>query len=91
MGIRLVLNASLPYGRCVKCGVPESGGADTGVGGCQLPRTHMPGPSHVLGKMLGSTDVHCGAGSHCALYLKSADTTLNFFDLCFLNSFCFVF
>lgn len=67
MGIRLVLNASLAYGRYIKCGGPESGGADTAVGRCQLPRTHMPGSSLVLGEMLGSMHVHHGAGSHCGL------------------------
>lgn len=31
MGNRLVLNASLIYGKCVLCGVPGKGGTDTGV------------------------------------------------------------
>lgn len=67
MGIRFILNTSLTYGRYVLCGVPESGGTDSSGEGGSCPAPTL-GPSHVLGKMLGSVHAHPGAGSHWAMF-----------------------
>lgn len=61
-----------------------------GWGRWQLPRTHVLSPGHVL---VGGVGLHACVswGSHCGVCLKSAVTNLVYFELCFLNSFCFVF
>lgn len=55
MGNRLLLNASVTYGRSLSVRVPESGGADTEVQKMATTQTHVLGPGGVL---LGGAVLH---------------------------------